>query len=126
VTLRSTAAAYGYTLTIATTMATLTSTVGSPATDDLFLLVAGGLLAFALLEAVLLATRPADGRDVQHAFPFAGALNFASVGGALGVATLLARWIDGTTAWLVAPFGATAAYMLLVAAQVAVVHALRR
>jgi hypothetical protein len=116
VTLRSTAAAYGYTLTIATTMATLTSTVGSPATDDLFLLVAGGLLAFALLEAVLLATRPADGRDVQHAFPFAGALNFASVGGALGVAT----------AWLVAPFGATAAYMLLVAAQVAVVHALRR
>jgi hypothetical protein len=124
-TLRATAAAYGYTLSIATTSAILSSVRGKPSTGDVFLFVAGGLVAFAILEAVLVAA-PADAEQGPgQAFPFAGALNFVSVAGALGAAVGLAHAVHSALAWLLAPLAGTAVYMLLVAAQVTAVS-LRR
>jgi hypothetical protein len=84
ITLRRTSAAYGYTLTIATTVAALTTARGKPAAVELFLFVFGGIAAFAALDGCLQAF-PVEGDEApEHAFPFAGALNFISVTAALG------------------------------------------
>ena len=125
VTLRQTAAAYGYTLTIATTAAVLTSVHGSPHTGQLFLFVAGGLVAFAALDGVLEASGSDEELSPAAAFPFAGALNFLAVGGALGASVGLAHAVGSDLAWLLAPLAATALYMLLVAGQVTLVGARR-
>jgi hypothetical protein len=124
-TLRSSAAAYGYALTIATTAAELTTVHGKPGSGELFLFVAGGLAAFAVLETVLLTVRSPDGDAASHAFPFAGALNFIAVGAALGAAIGLTHAVGSAVAWLLSPLVATAVYLLLVAGQVTVIHALR-
>ncbi len=125
-TLRSTAAAYGYTLTIATTAAVLTTVHGKPQTGDLFLFIAGGLIAFAVLEGFLQAFGGAGGEEPDHAFPFAGALNFISVGAGLGATTGIAHAVHSHLAWLLAAMVATATYMLLVAVQVTLISARRR
>lgn len=124
-TLRSTSAAYGYALTIATTAAELTTVQGKPATGDLFLFVAGGLAAFTILEVLLVAIQRADGSAPDDAFPFAGALNFISVSAGLGAGVAVAHATSASLAWLLSPMAATAAYLLLVAAQVWIVDAMR-
>src|SRR4051794_6656522 len=90
-TLRTTAAAYGYTLSVATTITVLNSVHGKPRTLDLFLFVAGGLAAFGALEAVLLTGGSADSPDDGQRFPFAGALNIFSVPAALASSIAIAH-----------------------------------
>jgi hypothetical protein len=123
-TLRSTAAAYGYTLTTATTLAMLAGTHGSPGTGDLFLFVGGGLIGYLLLEALLwmIAARG----KVGDTLPIAGALNVFSVTAGLGGATAVAHEVGSGIAWLLAPLASTALYLLVVAAQVAAVARLSR
>ena len=124
-TLRDTAAAYGYTLTIASTITMLSVVRGQPDEGELFMLVGGAVAGFAVLEIAVSAVGRREERP-STAFPFAGALNFASAGGGLGAATGLAHAITTTIAWLFAPMAATAVYLLLVAAQVNVVELIRR
>jgi hypothetical protein len=116
-TLRATAAAYGYTLTTGATLAALVSTHGAPRTGEAMLFAAGGVLAFAVLEAVTLILHPGDEPAPRPGFRFTGALNFAAVFVALGAASGLAHGVDGSIAWLLAPMASTALYMLGVAAQ---------
>jgi hypothetical protein len=123
-TLRSTAAAYGYALTTASTLGLLTSVHGSPNAGRLFLFVAGGLLGFAVLEGLLLVL-PAPEGSPDDAFPFAGVLNVFSVGAGLGAATGLAHAIGGALAWGVTPLAATTVYLAVVSLQVAAVERLR-
>lgn len=125
-TLRSTSAAYGYTLTVATTAAGLTTVHGAPGTGELFLFAIGGLSGFALLELLLLAAGPAEAEPPGRAFPFVGVLNVLSVTGGLGAASLTTHLIGSPLAWLGSPLAATAAYLMLVAAQVTLVEAVRR
>ncbi len=124
ITLRNTAAAYGYTLTIGSTALALTSTHETPRAGSTFLFAIGGLIAFAVLETIVHLSRVADDPTPDHAFPFAGALNFVSVAAGLGAATGIAHAVDSGAAWLLAPMGATAAYMIVVALQVAMVSAI--
>jgi hypothetical protein len=125
-TLRQTAAAYGYALTIASTSALLVSTQSSPATGDVFLFALGGLAAFALLDAVLELSRARGGEDSRVAFPFAGALNFFSVFAALGLVDGLVHAVRAEVVWLLAPALATAVYLAVVAVQVSVAERIRR
>ncbi|MDQ3849192.1 MAG: hypothetical protein M3296_01055 [Actinomycetota bacterium] len=125
-TLRHTAAAYGYTLTIATSLAVLSSARGTPGVGELFLFVAGGLLAFAVLEGLVVAMHGTGGAPPQQALAFAGVLNFLSVGAGLGAATGLAHAVHSWLAWLLAPLAATLLYMLTVALQVTTVRQLQR
>jgi hypothetical protein len=124
-TLRTTAAAYGYTLAIATTISILSTVRGKPHAAELLLFVAGGLTAFAALELLLLFVRKADADDSGHALPLAGVLNCFSVPAALGASIGLAHALRGEIAWLIAPLAATGIYMVVVAAQVMVVERLR-
>lgn len=125
-TLRNTAAAYGYALTLAPTMALLGSIHGRPHEAQVFLFAAGGVLAFAALEVAMLAFADRDGDTPEHAFPFAGALNVLSVLAGLGTATGVAHAFSGGFAWFLAPLAATAVYMLVVACQVTLVDVLRQ
>jgi hypothetical protein len=126
VTLRNTAAAYGYTLTTAATLSLLMQMSGKPDVGKLFLFALGGILAFALLEALLPALGPAATESPEHAFPYAGALNAASVAAALAVAYLVAHFVRPPLAWFLAPLGTTAIYMVLVAVQVSAISAGQR
>lgn len=124
-TLRQTAAAYGYTLTIASTSALLVSTQNRPDAARIFLFALGGLAAFALLDAVLeLVGAPCSG-DAQVAFPFAGALNFFSVLAALGAVDALVHAIHAELVWLLAPALGTFVYLAIVALQVSVAERIR-
>jgi hypothetical protein len=126
VTLRSTAAAYGYTLSISGTVGLLTELSGKPDAGRLFLFALGGVLAFALLEAVLPALRPSAADAPEQAFPYAGVLNLASVAAALGMALLITHSVRSSLAWFLAPLGTTTIYMLVVSAQVTAVAAGQR
>jgi hypothetical protein len=126
VTLRNTAAAYGYTLSTAATLSLLTEMSGKSDAQRLFLFAVGGILAFALLEGFLAALGPSAAEPPEQAVPFAGALNAASVAAALGMAILVAHFVRSSLAWFLAPLGTTAIYMLVVAAQVTAVAAGQR
>ncbi|HTI35590.1 MAG TPA: hypothetical protein VL422_18085 [Miltoncostaea sp.] len=117
-TLQATAAAYGYTLTTATTVAVLVTTHGPPGTGEIAMFALGGLVAFAVLEAAVLVLDPEDDASPRQRIAFAGALNVAAVSVALVAAIGVAHAMSGSPAWLVAPMAATALYMLGVAAQV--------
>ena len=104
-TLQATAAAYGYTLTTATTIAVLVTTHGYPDIAEVALFAAGGLVAFAILEGVVIAMDPDDdpvdghdrpvadlGADRQHATVGQGdlgAVQHEAGGGAERVSTRL-------------------------------------
>jgi hypothetical protein len=127
VTMRNTAAAYGYTLSTAATVAVLGETAGKPDTGRLFLFALGGVTAFVLLEGVVGALgKPAPQRPDQAAIPFAGALNAASVCAALGMAVLVAHLVRSPIAWFLAQLSTTAIYMLVVAVEVTVAAAVQR
>lgn len=115
-TLQSTAAAYGYTITSGTTIATLVNTHGTPGMGEIALFALGGLVAFTLLELAVIAMRPQDD-PWQPRFAFAGALNVASVTVALAAAMGVAHAVDAGVAWMLAPMASTALYMMGVAAQ---------
>ena len=119
-TLRATAAAYGYTLTISTSLGLLTSVHGSPHSGRLFLFVAGGVTGFAVLEVATMLL-PTDDSQPQSAFPFAGVLNLLSVCAGLGAAVGLAHAVHDAVGWYVTPLGATVAYLAVVALQITVV-----
>jgi hypothetical protein len=126
VTMRNTAAAYGYTLSTAATISVLTEMAGKPDAGKLFLFAIGGVIAFVLLEALLAALGTPARQPPEHAFPFVGALNAVSVCAALGMATLIAHFVRSSLAWFLAPMSTTAIYMLVVAVEVTVVTAVQR
>lgn len=125
-TMRNTAAAYGYTLSTAATVSLLREISGKPDTAKPFLFGMGGVLTFALLEAFLATFKSSAAEPPEQAFPFAGALNAASVAAALGMATLVAHFVRSPAAWFLAPVGTTAIYMLVVAVQVTAVEAFQQ
>ncbi len=126
VTLRNTAAAYGYTLSTAATISLLAGMEGKPDAGELFLFATGGVAAFILLEAILAALRTPARQTLEHAIPFAGALHAASVCAALGMALLVAHLVRSPVAWFLAQMATTAIYMLVVAVEIAVAAAIER
>lgn len=126
VTMRNTAAAYGYTLSTGATIGVLTDMAGKPDAGKLFLFVIGGVIAFVLLEALVSASGTPAPQPPEQAIPFAGALNAASVGAALGMAILIAHFVRSPVAWFLAQMATTAVYMLVVAVQITVAEAVQR
>ena len=127
VTVRNTAAAYGYTLSTSATLSLLTEMTGKPDALKLFLFAIGGVIAFVLLEAVLAALRTsAQQQPLEHAIPFAGALNAVSVASALGMAILIVHLVRSALAWFLAQMATTAIYMLVVAVEIVIAAAIER
>ena len=115
----SSAAPYGYTLTIWTSGAITAHAQGIPATVHALAFAGGAILSFMLIgvfafgrpERVL---RPPKERDVE----VWGAFHLPVVGVAVGLATLVANLVHPPVAcWLLVGFLATCSYLLLVALQ---------
>src|SRR5258708_37408392 len=70
VTMRNTAAAYGYTLSTSATLSLLTEMTGKPDALKLFLFAIGGVIAFVLLVAVFAAFRKLSVKPLVQAVPF--------------------------------------------------------
>ena len=117
-TVRGSAAAYGYTLSIWTSGAALMREHGQPSMGDIALFMAGGVAAFAIVA--LMAT--GGSRELPDSLPEllqAGTMHLISAGSALGAAMLISVYVDGGAAWPLASFSLTALYLTITAGQVA-------
>jgi hypothetical protein len=112
------AAPYGYTLTIWTSGAVTANARGLPSTWEALVFLAGAVTGFALMGAVAYGSLARivsveGGRAVR----LWGSFHLPSVGLAIALATLIAHLIPEAAAWPMVGFSATAAYLALIAAQ---------
>jgi hypothetical protein len=117
-TVATSAAPYGYTLTIWTSGAVTTHARGIPSTSEALLLLGGAVLGFAL-TATIAHGSPSSvfARQVHDGVRLWGAWHLASVGSAIAASAALAHVIESPVAWLVVGFGATSLYLLVAAGQ---------
>lgn len=116
----SSAAPYGYTLTVWSSGALLIHFRRSPGVGDVFLFLTGAVVAFGALWLLGRGT-------IEHAKPvahqsaraMAGALDLFAVGVAVGAAALLSM-IQSWAAWPLTSLGATTLYMFAGSIQLAV------
>ena len=112
------AAPYGYTLTVWTSGAVTMHARGIPSTLEALLFLAGAVAGFAVVGAA------AHGSTTQvlRALPDArvrlwGGFHLPSVGAAIGAVAIVSELIHDSLAWPVVGFLATGIYLLVIAAQ---------
>lgn len=118
---RHNALAYGYSLTISGTFGVLDRLDGAPRVLDVFLYGLGAALTFTLASAGLtkgFTERREEEPPVVQAI--GASVEFVSVSGGIGAAAFVGCAADGWVAWLVGPFAASSAYLLLAALELAV------
>ena len=108
---------YGYTLATWTTGAVVTHTRGIPDSIAALAFMAGAVLGFAFVSVLAFGsvTRRFDQERGQTLLW--GSFHFFSVGLAIGVATLVAYYVDSFVAWPLAAFLSTAVYLLVLGAE---------
>ncbi len=122
-TVGSSAAPYGYTLAIWTTGAVLTNARGIPDTLAAFAFMAGAVLGFALVGALAFGgiTKHFD-QDHGDAPLIWGSFHFFSIGAAIGVAALVAYFVESFIAWPLGAFLSTTTYLLVAGAESAIAY----
>ena len=108
--LRGAAVPYGYTLTVWTSGMMLTRERGVPTVGEVFLFMAGAVVAFVLLGSVVTLMRGVAFEPIPGNLRRVGMVQFLAVGIALGAATLVAL-IHSGIAWPLGAFVATATYL---------------
>jgi len=122
-TVGSSAAPYGYTLATWTTGAVLTNARGMPDALAALAFMAGAVLGFAFVGALaFVGVTGRFDRDHGEASLLWGSFHFVSVGAAIGVAALVARYVEGFVAWPLTAFLYTTTYLLFAAAEAAVAY----
>jgi hypothetical protein len=114
------ALAYGYSVTVASTFALLTSTAGSPDVGHIFAFLLGTGVAFAGVNALV--TRGFRRRvkeEPQIVLALATSFSVLSISAAAGVAALIGWAIGGWVAWGLGSLLATWAYLSVAALEVA-------
>jgi hypothetical protein len=120
------AAPYGYTVSVWSTGGMLMHHHGTPRVHDVFAFAGGALGGFTVLG--LFASRGSgrwDQIDRADDRVLTGMLHWFAVGAAIGAAALLAE-IHGWVAWPLASFAATALYILVASLQLALLTARRQ
>jgi hypothetical protein len=112
------AAPYGYTLTIWTSGAVTTHSRGIPTAWEALIFLAGAVLGFAVTAAL------AYGRPSEILAPrehgsvrLWGGFHLVSVGLAIGAAALVTALVKNPIDWLIVGFIATLVYLVVIAAQ---------
>jgi hypothetical protein len=117
---RNNSLAYGYSVLITASFGVLESLRGTPSIGDVFVLVGGACVPFAVVNAFV--TRGFR-RRVEHEPPVVVSLGSSfgvfSVSASVGLAALLAWALRGLAAWAVAAALATLGYLLLSALEIA-------
>ncbi len=119
----SSAAPYGYTVSLWSSGALLIHFHGGPAVGEIFLFLTGALIGFALVgalaEGALRTTMPLSPGQGQVV---TGLLHWFSVGLAVGSVALVAE-VPSWVAWLLGSLIATSVYLLAASLQLAIVTA---
>ena len=119
-TVASSAAPYGYTLTIWTSGAVTTHARGVPSTWEALLLLAGAVAGFALTAALAHGSATDTFSSHRHRpIRLWAGFHLVSVGSAIGASTAIAHMLESPVAWLAVGFVATTIYLLVAAAQFA-------
>ena len=122
-TLGSSAAPYGYTLATWTTGAVLTNALGIPDALAALTFMVGAVLGFAFVGTLAFGgvTKHFDRQQGETPLIW-GSFHFFSVGFAIGVAALVAHYVESFIAWPLASFLATVTYLLVAGAESAVAY----
>lgn len=126
-TIRQNVSAYGYSVMITASAASLVHYTGTPAPWELFLFAAGAVAGFTLVEGsvsrgfrIRLRPEPSDVVALGSAF------SFASVGLGLGSAVVVGIVVDSWLAWPTAAFVATIVYVLTSGVEISLAERARR
>ena len=118
------AAPYGYTLATWTTGAVLVGARGIPSALAALTFMFGAVLGFAVVGAVAFGgVGKHSDRESGEARLVRGSFHFFSVGCAIGVSALVARYLDGLAACPLAGFLFTSAYLLVLGTESAAAYA---
>lgn len=116
----SSATSYGYTLTIWATGAVVLHHRGIPTEADALSFVLGAIAAFAVVGFVANRGLPRVSPPHPRSFRLWQALHLLSVAVAIGGAAVITRLLHTWMAWPASGFTATAAYLMVLAAQLSV------
>lgn len=124
---RNNASAYGFSVTITTTMALTTSALGMPAALEIATFAGGAVAAFGVVELVVsrgytygLEDEPGDVKELGSSF------SIFSVGVAIACAYAVGWLLKSFFAWPLASFVATLVYLLLFGVELSLAHRLQR
>ncbi len=118
------AAPYGYTLTIWTSGAVVTHARGIPTALDALLFLAGAVLGFAVVAAAAHGSATKVFRAPQEStVRLWGGFHLPSVGLAIAGAALVAGLVHDPLAWPLVGFLATCIYLVVIAAQFTIADA---
>jgi hypothetical protein len=113
------AAPYGYTLTVWTSGAVTTHSRGIPTAWEALLFLAGAVCGFGLIAALAYG-RPSEvfrASREQEGVRLWGGFHLVSVGLAIGAAALVTALVKDPVAWLIVGFVATLVYLAVIAGQ---------
>jgi ABC-type arginine/histidine transport system permease subunit len=118
---------FGFSIMVTVGFGVLQGQQGTPSTGDLFLYAIGAVLSFTTLETILSrAFRQAMPQHESEVVAVGTAMNVASVVGGVASAYGVARAVGPDIAWLLAPFAAGIAYLVLEGLEVLLAEAVLR
>jgi hypothetical protein len=120
--LGASAGPYGYALTVWTTGAVLIRAFGVPNPLGAFLFVVGAVVAFAFVGLLAFGSMARHFDEKSEEDLIWGSLHLLSVGAAIAMAALVARYLGGLVAWPVGSFSAATAYFLVLDAESSVAY----
>jgi hypothetical protein len=122
----SSAAPYGYTLTIWTSGAIISNTHGLPGSIDALLFMLGAVAAFGLTAWLAFGGFRRRVTQRPRANAIWSSFHIVSIGLAIGAASLESHFLKGWTAWPIGGFSATLIYLVVVAGKLTLGEALTR
>ncbi len=112
------AAPYGYTLTVWTSGAVTTHALGIPTAWEALLFLAGAVTGFGATAALAYGRPTEIFASREHgSVRLWGGFHLVSVGLAIGVAALVTALIKDPVSWMIVGFVATFVYLVVIAAQ---------
>lgn len=113
----SSAAPYGFTLSVWTTGAVIIDSRGLPNAMNALEFAAGAVLAFALIGFLAFGDLVGENGERQPKTALWGNFHFLSVGLAIGAAVITTSLLDTGLVWILASFVSTACYLLALGAE---------
>lgn len=124
--LRNNVSAYGFSVMITASFGVLTASLGSPTVGDVFLFAGGGVTGVTVIEGVSSrGFREKMRGDPSDVVALGAAIGYFSVGVAIGAAALVALVLTGGIGWAVGAMAASAIYVLISGAEMALARILQ-
>lgn len=125
--IRGNSNAYGYSIVATADFAVLSKLTSSSTLTDIFLFIAGAVLAFAMIEAIgtRMFTRSLPD-EPSRVVALGSAIGIISISAAVGVAVGVGKLLPPLAAWPVGAFASSVIYLLVVAVEMALAEHVER